>query len=70
MTKVKDLRKTFKGERIAVNGTFVSFDGKLDTVKNELRIYQLFGDVSLFDEAIQNFCIDNKIDKASTKLIY
>jgi hypothetical protein len=59
-----DNRKVYKNEKIEVNGTIVNFDGKLSIDTNCLKIYRMHGDVNLFDEAIQNFCIDNKIDKA------
>ncbi len=65
MTTIKkDNRKVYNNEKIEVNGTNVRFDGKYSPDNNTLKIYRMYGDVNLFDEAIQNFCIDNKIDKA------
>jgi len=58
---MKDDRKTYRQERIEVNGTCVHFDGKYSPSANTLRVYRMFGDITLFDEAIQNFCIDNNI---------
>lgn len=69
MTK-KDNRTVYNNEKIEVNGTNVTFDGKYSPGNNTLKIYRMHGDVSLFDEAIQNFCIDNKIDNAVTSLVY
>lgn len=66
----KDNRKTLKDEKIEVNGTSVTFDGKYDPDTNSLKIYRMHGNVSLFDEAIQNYCIEKKIDKAQTLFTY
>jgi hypothetical protein len=60
-TTKKDNRKVYKNEKIEVNGTNVTFDGKYSPDSNTLKIYRMHGDVNLFAEAIQNFCIDNKI---------
>ncbi len=60
----KDNRKVYNGEEIKVNGNIVRFDGKYSPDNNTLKVYKMYGDVSLFDEAIQNFCIDNKIENA------
>ncbi len=62
MVKEKDNRKVYNNEAIEVDGTVVHFDGKLDPVGNKLKIYRMRGDVSLFQEAIQNFATVNKID--------
>ncbi len=58
---MKDNRKTYRNKQIEVNGTVVHFDGKFSPATDTLKIYRIYGDVSLFDEAIQNFCIDNNI---------
>jgi hypothetical protein len=63
MTK-KDNRKVYSNEKIEVNGTNVTFDGKHSLDTNTLKVYRMYGDVNLFNEAIQNFCIVNKIDTA------
>jgi len=63
-TTTKDNRKVYQNQKIEVNGTNVTFDGKYSPDNNTLKIYRMYGDVRLFEEAIQNFCIDNKIDKA------
>lgn len=63
MTATKDTRKVYNQERIAVNGTFVMFDGKGEADKSVVKFYRLYGDVSLFDEAIQNFCVEHGYQK-------
>ena len=68
--KRKDNRKVYQNQKIEVNGTHVTFDGKYSPDDNRLVIYRMYGDVRLFNEAIQNFCIDNKIAKAETAFIY
>ncbi|HET8963758.1 MAG TPA: hypothetical protein VFM99_07670 [Chitinophagales bacterium] len=67
-TTKKDNRKVYNNEKIEVNGTNVTFDGKYYPDNNTIKIYRMYGNVALFDEAIQNFCIDNKIDKAITSM--
>ena len=62
-----DTRKTYNNEPIRLQDNVIHFDGKLNPETNELKIYRLRGDIRLFDEAIQNFCIDNKIDKCIVK---
>lgn len=69
-TTKKDNRKVYSNEKIEVNGTIVTFHGKFSPDNNTLKIYRMNGDVSLFDEAIQNFCIQNKIAKAVTSFLY
>lgn len=59
MTATKDTRKVYNNQQIEVNGTNIKFDGKGAADKSVLKIYRLYGDVGLFQEAIQNFCIDN-----------
>lgn len=58
---MKDTRKTFSNQSIEVNGTFVHFDGKLNPENSTLKVYRYRGDITLRDEAFQNFAIDNKI---------
>ena len=70
MEKKKDTREVYNNEPIEVNGNKVFFDGKLDTEKNELKVYRMRGDVNLFDEALQNFCIEKGINKATTLFTY
>ena len=60
-TAQKDNRKTFNYHPIRLEGNVVYFDGKLDPDKKELKIYRMFGDVRLYDDAIQDFCIENGI---------
>lgn len=59
----KDNRIVYKNKKIAVNGNTVSFDGKYNPDKKTLRVYRVYGDVTLHDEALQNFAIENNIDK-------
>lgn len=65
MTFTKD--KAFSYEPIEVNGNKVFFDGKFRIAENALSIYRLYGDVTLFNEAIQNFCIVHNIGTAKIK---
>lgn len=60
---MSDKRKTLTNVKVEVNGTCIHFDGKFDPETNQLKIYEMRGDVSLFGEAIQNYAIDNKIEK-------
>lgn len=60
----KDNRKVYKQKRIEVDGNVITFDGKYNPDTNTLKIYRMYGDVSLYDQAIMEFCIDNKIGKA------
>jgi|GraSoiStandDraft_46_1057282.scaffolds.fasta_scaffold276107_2 hypothetical protein len=54
----------FAFQPISVEGTFIHFDGALNTGTNTLRVFALYGDTGLFEEGLQNFCIENKINKA------
>ena len=56
---MKDNRIKYENEPIEVNGTIVRFDGKGNPENNKLKIYRMYGDVRLFAEAIQNFCVVN-----------
>jgi hypothetical protein len=69
MAKTKDTRVTYRHEPIEVNGTFVHFNGKGNPDTKELRIYEMYGDVKLFSEAVQNFCIDNKYETCTIKTV-
>ena len=60
----KDTRKVYRNQRIEVNGNVVTFDGKFSPDTNTLKVYRMHGDVRLFDEAIQDFCIGNNIATA------
>lgn len=60
----KDIRKVYNYQKIEVNGNVIFFDGKYNPETNILKIYRLYGNASEFAEAVQNFCIDNKIDIA------
>lgn len=57
----------FKHEPIKVNGNVVNFDGKYRPGTKTLKIYRMYGDIRLYDEAIMNFCIEHHIDKCETK---
>ncbi len=59
--------KVYKGEKIEVNGSFITFDGKYFAETDCVKFYKMHGDVTLFDEAIQNFCVTNNISKALKK---
>ena len=64
--KMKDTRITYKTEKMEVNGTFLTFDGKGDVASKELKIYRLYGDINQSAEAIQNFCLENGYERAVT----
>lgn len=61
------MKKTFKNEKVEVNGNHITFDGKFSPKENTLTITKLQGDITLFEEAIQGFCISNNIDKTIIK---
>ena len=64
MTEIKkDKRKTLKNVRVEANGNCAFIDGKYDPDTNTLKVYRYHGDITIRDEAIQNYAIDNKIDK-------
>lgn len=60
----KDLRKVYTKEPIKLEGNTVHFDGKYDPATKTLKVYRYYGDITLKEQALQDFCIDNKIDKA------
>lgn len=61
------MKKTYTNEKVEVEGNFITFSGKLNPTTNTLIVDKIEGDVTLHDEAIQNFCITNKIGKAVIK---
>lgn len=65
--KTKDNRISYTRERIEINGTGVDFDGKGNPDTKTVKIYNMRGDVRLFGEALQNFCIDNGYTTCITK---
>ena len=70
MTTTKDTRKVYKNHRIEITGNVITFDGKLNPTSNTLKIYRLNGDVSRFDEAIEQFCTGNGIENVIVKVWY
>jgi len=53
----------YNNHPIAVDGTFVHFDGQYERETDTLTIFRIHGDVRLFDEAAQNIAIDNNFGK-------
>lgn len=60
---MKDNRKVLKNQKVELEGTFITFDGKFNPATNTLKVYKLQGDVTLFEQAIQDYAIVNRIDK-------
>lgn len=56
---MKDSRITYKKTEINLEGNTIRFDGKGNPEKKELKIYRIFGDIRLFNQAIQDFAIGN-----------
>jgi len=44
---------------IECNGTTVHFTGKGDRKTSTLKVYQFYGDITLFEQAMQDFCLVN-----------
>lgn len=59
MTTTKDKRIVYKSQRIELEGNVITFDGKGNKETGELRVYRLHGDIRLFVQALQDFCLDN-----------
>ena len=58
MTNAKDNRTAFNGQRIECNGNVVSFDGKWNPTTRTLKVYRYYGDITIMEQAIAEFCID------------
>lgn len=67
MKKIKDERKPLKNVRIEFNGNSVFFDGKIDSIKKELRIYRYYGDITIIEPAIKKFAYANNINNVVLK---
>jgi hypothetical protein len=67
MKKIKDERKPLKNVRIECNGNSVFFDGKIDSIKKELRIYRYYGDITIIESAIKKFAYANNITNVVLK---
>lgn len=66
----KDNRVAYNNQRIELEGNVVTFNGKYNPATGVLKVYIMRGDVSLFDQAIQGFCIDKGYEKATTHFHY
>lgn len=60
----KDGRNVYDNEEIRLEGNIITFKGKGNPKARTLKIYKIYGDVSLFHKAIENFCLANGYDKA------
>lgn len=65
-TQLKDTRIAYANKKIYLQGNVVSFVGKGDPKTKVLKIYRMFGDVTLFGEAVQQFAIDHGYEKVLT----
>lgn len=59
--KMKDNRKTYNNQKVEANGNVARFDGKYDPATKTLKVYRYYGDITILEEAMQNFAIDNGI---------
>lgn len=59
----KDNRKVFKKQKIEVQGEVVYFDGKGNHETNVLKVYRFYGNITLLEEAFQNFSVVNGYEK-------
>jgi len=60
---MKDLRIVYQYQKVAINETFIFFDGKGDKESKTLKVYKLYGNVTYFHEALQSFAIQENYDK-------
>ena len=56
---MKDNRITYNDQAVEVNGNTIRFDGKGDPETKTLKVYRYRGDITMRDEAMQNFALDN-----------
>lgn len=49
----------YKKAAIELEGNVIRFDGTGNPTKKELKVYKVFGDCRLFNQAIQDFAIVN-----------
>jgi len=59
------MKKKFKEQKVEVDGNHIVFDGVYDPETDTLLIQKYQGDVTLIEESMQNFCIDNGIGKVT-----
>lgn len=65
-----DNRIVFKSEPLIFEDSLVgTFDGKLQPETKTLKIYKYNGDITKFEEAIQDYAIVNHIDTVITSII-
>jgi len=60
--KKKDTRVVYTQKEIKCNGNVVSFDGKGDKDAKQLKVYRYYGDITIREEALQGFAIENGYD--------
>jgi hypothetical protein len=64
---MKDNRKVYDNQEILVNGNVVRFDGKGDPDKKVLKVYKYYGDITLQNEALQDFAFSNGYETVQVK---
>jgi len=60
----KDNRLVYEDQPVAIEDNVIRFDGKGNPDTKTLKIYRYRGDITLRDEAIQQFCLENGYEKA------
>ena len=58
-----DNRKNYSHKQIECEGNFVRFDGKGDPKTKTLKVYRYYGDVTIMEQALQEFAITNGYEK-------
>lgn len=59
----KDTRKVLKNVRLEADGVVAYMSGKYDPTTKELRVYRFDGDINKLAMMLQNYAIENGIDK-------
>lgn len=54
-------------QAVKLEGNVINFDGTGNTDTGELKVVRMYGDVSLYAQAVQDFCIDNNYKIANVK---
>lgn len=69
--QLKDTRKPLTGIRLSVEGTFVgTFNGKLNPETKTLKIYDYYGDINRFGQAIEEYAFDHQISTVIVKFSF
>ena len=65
--KTKDVRTTYKGQEIIVNGNRNHFDGKGNPDTKVLKVYRWHGDINQSAEGLQDFALSNEYTSVITE---